>query len=43
MPPTEAQEFWKSVTEKNNFCVVTGGESNLGSLEEKTRRTVEVL
>ncbi len=38
VPPAEAQEFWKSVTEKNNFCVVTGGESNLGSLEEKTRR-----
>jgi len=38
MPPAEAQAFWQSVTEKNNFCVVTGGESNLGSLEEKTRR-----
>ncbi len=38
IPPAEAQEFWKSVTEKNNFCVVTGGESSLGSLEEKTRR-----
>jgi hypothetical protein len=38
VPPAEAQEFWKSVTEKNNFCVVTGGESSLGSLEEKTRR-----
>ena len=38
VPPAEAQEFWKSVTEKNNFCVVTGGESNLGSLEDKTRR-----
>ena len=37
-PPAEAQEFWKSVTEKNNFCVVTGGESSLGSLEDKTRR-----
>lgn len=35
VPPAEAQEFWKSVTEKNNFCVVTGGESSLGSLEEK--------
>lgn len=38
VPPKEAQEFWENVTEKNNFCVVTGGESNLGSLEEKTRR-----
>ena len=38
IPPAEAQEFWKSVTEKNNFCVVTGDGSSLGSLEEKTRR-----
>ena len=39
IPPAEAQEFWKSVTEKNNFCVVTGDGSNLGNLEDKTRRT----
>jgi hypothetical protein len=38
IPPAEAQEFWKSVTEKNNFCVVTGDGSSLGSLEDKTRR-----
>ena len=38
LPPTEAQDFWKSVTEKNNFCIVTGDGSNLASLEEKTRR-----
>ena len=38
MPPEEAQRFWESVTEKNNFCVVTGDGSNLASLEEKTRR-----
>jgi hypothetical protein len=38
VPPAEAQEFWKSVTEKNNFCVITGEGSNLGSLEDKTRR-----
>jgi hypothetical protein len=38
VPPAEAQAFWQSVTEKNNFCVVTGGESSLGSLEDKTRR-----
>jgi hypothetical protein len=38
LPPAEAQEFWKSVTEKNNFCVVTGDGSSLGSLEDKTRR-----
>lgn len=37
-PPTEAQEFWQSVTEKNNFCVVTGDGSSLGNLEDKTRR-----
>jgi hypothetical protein len=38
VPPEEAQRFWDSVTEKNNFCVVTGDGSNLASLEEKTRR-----
>ena len=38
IPPAEAQEFWKSVTEKNNFCVITGDGSSLGSLEDKTRR-----
>ena len=38
MPPAEAQEFWKSVTEKNNFCVATGDGSSLGNLEDKTRR-----
>ena len=38
LPPVEADEFWKSVTEKNNFCVVTGDGSSLGSLEDKTRR-----
>jgi hypothetical protein len=38
IPPAEAQEFWKSVTSKNNFCVVTGDGSSLGSLEDKTRR-----
>jgi hypothetical protein len=38
VPPEEAQRFWESVTEKNNFCVVTGEGSNLASLEDKTRR-----
>jgi hypothetical protein len=38
VPPEEAQRFWESVTEKNNFCVVTGDGSDLASLEEKTRR-----
>lgn len=38
VPPEVAQKFWECVTEKNNFCVVTGDGSNLGNLEEKTRR-----
>ena len=38
VPPAEAQRFWGSVTEKNNFCVVTGDGSSLASLEDKTRR-----
>ncbi len=38
VPPETAQKFWDSVTEKNNFCVVTGDGSSLGSLEDKTRR-----
>ena len=38
LPPQEAQRFWEAVTEKNNFCVVTGDGSSLGSLEDKTRR-----
>jgi hypothetical protein len=38
LPPAEAQEFWKSATEKNNFCVATGDGSSLGNLEDKTRR-----
>ena len=38
VPPEEARRFWESVTEKNNFCVITGDGSNLASLEEKTRR-----
>ena len=38
VPPEEAQRFWDSVTEKNNFCVVTGDGSSLASLEDKTRR-----
>ena len=37
-PPQEAQRYWDSVTEKNNFCVVTGDGTSLGNLEEKTRR-----
>lgn len=38
LPPQEAEQFWQAVTEKNNFCVVTGDGSSLGSLEDKTRR-----
>ena len=37
-PYEEAQRFWDSVTEKNNFCIVTGDGSNFGSLEDQTRR-----
>jgi hypothetical protein len=37
-PSEDAQRFWASVTEKNNFCIVTGDGSNLGSLEDQTRR-----
>ena len=37
-PPQEAQRFFDDVTEKNNFCLVTGDGSTLASLEEKTRR-----
>ena len=28
LPPQEAQRFWEGVTEKNNFCVVTGDGSS---------------
>lgn len=38
VPPEVAQKFWESVTEKNNFCVITGDGSSLGNLEDKTRR-----
>ncbi len=38
LPPQIAQRFWEGVTEKNNFCVVTGDGSSLGNLEDKTRR-----
>ncbi len=37
-PPQEAQRFLEGVTEKNNFCVLTGDGSSLGNLEDKTRR-----
>lgn len=37
-PPEEANTFWNCVTEKNNFCVVTGDGSSIGNLEQQTRR-----
>ncbi len=37
-PQQEVQRFWEAVTEKNNFCIVTGDGSTIASLEEKTRR-----
>ena len=37
-PPQEAQRFLEGVTEKNNFCVLTGDGTSLGNLEDKTRR-----
>ncbi|BAQ45812.1 anti-phage-associated DUF499 domain-containing protein [Methylobacterium aquaticum] len=36
-PPEDARRLFESVTQKNAFCVVTGGTS-LGNLEEKVRR-----
>jgi hypothetical protein len=38
VPPQEAQRFWEGVTEKNNFCVITGDGTSLANLEEKTQR-----
>ncbi|WP_411902305.1 anti-phage-associated DUF499 domain-containing protein [Methylorubrum thiocyanatum] len=36
-PPEDARRLFETVTQKNAFCVVTGG-TNLGNLEEKVRR-----
>lgn len=37
-PPEDAKKLFDDVTEKNNFCVVTGDGSSLGNLEETVRR-----
>jgi hypothetical protein len=38
IPPDEAKRLFDSVTEKNNFCVVTGDGSDLAKLEDRVRR-----
>ena len=38
IPPEEAKRLFNSVTEKNNFCVVTGDGTDLAKLEDKVRR-----
>ena len=37
-PPTDAEKFFGSVTEKNNLLIVTGDGSELASLEDRARR-----
>jgi len=36
-PPVVAAQFYESIVQKNNLCVLTGDGSDLGNLEEKTR------
>jgi hypothetical protein len=36
-PPADAERYYESVTEKNNFCVLTGDGTDISNLEEKTR------
>jgi hypothetical protein len=46
VPPEDAKRLFEAVTEKNNFCVVTGDGTDLGKLEDKVRRiwaTAKVL
>ncbi len=38
VPPEMADQLFKMVAEKNNFCAVTGDGSDLASLEDKVRR-----
>lgn len=38
VPPEMAEQLFKLVTEKNNFCIVTGDGTDLANLEEKVRR-----
>jgi hypothetical protein len=42
VPPEMADQLFKLVTEKNNFCIVTGDGTDLASLEEKVRRIYAV-
>lgn len=46
VPPEEAQRLFDAISEKNNFCVVTGDGTDLAKLEDKVRRiwaTAKVL
>lgn len=38
VPPEDAKRLFMAVTQKNNFCVVTGDGSDMGKLEDKVRR-----
>ena len=38
IPPEDAERLFKSVVEKNNFCILTGDGSDLAKLEDKVRR-----
>jgi hypothetical protein len=38
VPPEEAEQLFKSILQRNNFCVVTGDGSDLAKLEDKVRR-----
>jgi hypothetical protein len=38
VPPEEAQRLFDAVTEKNNFCVVTGDGSDIAKLDDRVRR-----
>ncbi|MCJ2077672.1 DUF499 domain-containing protein [Methylobacterium sp. E-016] len=38
VPPEDAKRLFMAITQKNNFCVVTGDGSDMGKLEDKIRR-----
>ncbi len=38
VPPEEAERLFNAISEKNNFCVVTGDGTDLAKLEDKVRR-----
>jgi hypothetical protein len=42
VPPEMADQLFKLVAEKNNFCIVTGDGTDLASLEDKVRRIYAV-